>query len=83
MAYRLVVLLRCVLTLLCKAAAFIAASTRCSTALSALDLLLGLSGRMLGHEALICMGMTRKWQERAGKCVIAHHEFERAMGGGN
>lgn len=82
MAYRIVVFSRFALTLICKATAAVAAATRLSPAVSALDILLRIRGRVLWHEAVLCMGMTRKWQKRAERCVIAHHEFERVMGGG-
>lgn len=42
-----------------------------------LDWVLKKRGEVLGKEAVYCMNMTRRWQERAKRCVLAHHEFEK------
>lgn len=79
MKYRLYVLLRIWLTLMCKLSAYAAKKTKSSAALSALNFFIEKRGAALAAEARICMDRTRLWQSRAEKCIAAHHETSAVM----
>ncbi len=69
---------RCFLTLFCKVSANFAQKTQFSWSVALVDFFLKRHGNALGQEAVFCMNRIREWQERAKKCVLAHHQFEQA-----
>ena len=77
--YRFYVIRRCVLTVLCRLSAACAEKSKWSWVISIMDFLLLKHGEILGKEAVFCMAQTRRWQEKAKKCVLAHHQFEKFM----
>lgn len=68
---------RKLLTLLCKISAAVAKKLRFSWSVSALDFFLSSRATVLGKESVYCMNMTRKWQDNAGQCIAAFHQYEK------
>ena len=79
MKYFFLVACRFFLTVLCRIFASLAEKTKFSWAISIMDFFLKRHGYSVGKEAVYNMNMIRKWQIRAKKCVLAHHEFEKFM----
>ena len=77
MKYYFLVAQRYLLTFLVKLTAEAAKIMRFWWLVSLLDWLLKKRGETLGKECVHCMNITRKWQNRAKKCVFAHHEYEK------
>ena len=80
MKYVYFLLRRCFWTVICKFSANTAAKFPKTTCLvGILDSSLNKLSVALSDEATFCMMMTAEWQDRAKKCVLAHHENEKIL----
>lgn len=79
MKYLVYVGARFLLTFLCKASALAAKKTGLSPALSVLDFFIKKRGASVAKEAKFCMEKAKKWQSRAGKCLVAYQETKEAI----
>lgn len=76
MSYSGLKIKRYVTTFFCKFFAELAVKTHFKWTLKCLSFFINSRGKALGHESVICMNKTKKWQKRAEKCIAAFHEFE-------
>lgn len=79
MKYLGFVFLRNVFTGLSKLNAFFASKIHSWLTFKMLQLSLDTRDILLCKEASYCMRQVVAWQKKAKNCVIAHHEYEKAM----
>lgn len=70
---------RYILTGICKFAAVLATKIKTTFTFNFLAKALNARDILLCREAKYCMQRTVIWQERAKKCIIAHHAYEQEM----
>lgn len=79
MKYAMYVTKRYVLTAVCKIAAVVASKIHTTWTFEFLDKSLLKRDETLIRESKFCMLKTIAWQEKAKRCIIAHHEYEKEM----
>lgn len=79
MKYLFYVTKRYVLTAVCKFAAVLATKIKKTWTFEFLDGSLKKRDETLVRESKFCMLKTVEWQEKAKKCIIAHHEYEKEI----
>lgn len=79
MKYLSYVTRRYVLTAICKLSAVLATKCHSTFTFNLLSKVLDARDLLLCREAKFCMQKTVLWQEKAKKCVIAHHAYEKEM----
>lgn len=79
MKYLWYVVRRYVLTFVCKFAAVLATKIKTTFTFNFLSRALNARDIILCREAKYCMQKTVTWQQKAQKCIIAHHAYEKEM----
>ncbi len=70
---------RYVLTFFCKLFVEIATLTKWKWTIPTLDFFIKRRGLVLGMDSKECMYQCQRWQNKAGACITAYHDFERYM----
>lgn len=70
---------RYVLTYFCKFFVEIAERTHWKWPIPTLDFFIKRRGLVLGMDSKECMFQCKKWQNKAGACITAFHDFEKYM----
>lgn len=79
MKYSMYVTRRYILTGICKFAAVLATKVKTTFTFNFLAKVLNARDIILCCEAKYCMQRTVTWQQKAQKCIIAHHAYEQEM----
>lgn len=79
MKYVIYVTKRYVLTALSKFNAVLASKVKASWTFELLSWSLKKRDETLIRESKFCMLKTVSWQEKAKKCIIAHHQYEKEL----
>lgn len=79
MKYYLYITRRYFLTFVCKCAAVLATKIKSTFTFNFLSMVLDERDQLLCREAKYCMQKVVIWQQKAQKCIIAHHEYEKEM----
>lgn len=79
MKYAMYVTRRYILTGICKFAAVLATKVKTTFTFNFLAKTLYARDVLLCREAKYCMQRTVTWQQKAQKCILAHHAYEQEM----
>jgi hypothetical protein len=79
MKYAMYVTRRYILTGICKFAAVLATKVKTVFTFNFLAKTLNARDILLCREAKYCMQRTVTWQQKAQKCILAHHAYEQEM----
>lgn len=79
MKYAMYVTRRYILTCICKFAAVLATKIKTAFTFNFLARALNARDIILCREAKYCMQRTTIWQQKAQRCIIAHHAYEKEM----